>query len=92
MSQGPVAAWAAVPPAPTRPAAARSSAAASVDALRRGRANKGTYFLMGALAAQIAAMVYWSFVLGFGAHMTVGEPAVLLPAPSRAVPVPRLMI
>ena len=37
-------------------------------------------------------MVHWLLVLVFGAHRTVVAPAVVLPAPSRAVPVPRLMI
>ena len=37
-------------------------------------------------------MVHWLLVLVFGAHMPTVEPAVALPPPSRAVPVPRLMI
>jgi hypothetical protein len=44
------------------------------------------------LAGQAVVMVHWLLVLPFGAHMIVVAPIVVLPAPSRAVPVPRLMI
>src|SRR4051812_37157091 len=37
-------------------------------------------------------VVHWLLVLVLGVHMATVEPAVLLPMPSRAVPVPRLMI
>ncbi len=41
---------------------------------------------------QAAVSVHSLLVLPLGDHITVVEPAVVLPAPSRAVPVPRLMI
>jgi hypothetical protein len=37
-------------------------------------------------------IVHWLLVLLLGAHMPTVEPTVLLPMPSRAVLVPRLMI
>jgi hypothetical protein len=43
-------------------------------------------------ASQAAVMVHWLLVLELGAHITAAEPFAVLPAPSRAVPVPRLMI
>src|SRR5262249_5525910 len=39
-----------------------------------------------------AVIVHWLLVLLFGAHMTVVEPMVVLPAPSRAVAGPRLVV
>jgi hypothetical protein len=39
---------------------------------------------------QTAAIDHWLLVLELGVHITVVDPAVVLPAPSRAVPVPRL--
>src|SRR6185436_10417944 len=43
-------------------------------------------------AVQLAVMVHWLLVLLFGAHIPATEPAAVLPIPSNAVPVPRLMI
>jgi hypothetical protein len=37
-------------------------------------------------------MVHALLLLEFGVHNTVVEPTVVLPLPSRAVPVPRLTI
>jgi hypothetical protein len=55
----------------------------------RGRGRTGS---VGRRGAQTPVMVHSLLVLEFGVHITAVEPTVVLPLPSRAVPVPRLMI
>jgi hypothetical protein len=62
---------------------------AAAVAAGRGAGGRGRAW---GRVAHTAVMIHWLLVLAFGVHICTAEPTVVVPAPSSAVPVPRLMI